>query len=425
MVQGILKRRQQSFMIGSEEQSKILEAELGVEGTKSADARWRIRKDASLSRLSQQRTSAIARLESDEYRNAYHKDVNTLWRESDWVTAPVRDFQDEFQSFEKRFSDTIAKASDKATTATGSSDRDKSSLAIAQRRCQARWEALRYRRQVEQEHADELDKIKKEIFDKLEGQGDSEEKARDSITSMVRVMISKYTRFLDISDKLLAQIGDLDILLDLIRYNEVITVVTVSTSLMPRIEQKIVNTVVQMPKVTHYGGQMGPTLPALSPETVSKRLEEGRTIITYNNVIVTDAYRPGNPYLLFYEPGLSFCTVKFQVSSQSPATKVFLLSHSGTRVSSGNPTTIRVILSVKGPGDASIIRFDQVYSKHLNPDNFAQQWIQIGNLGKGQYELKIELAMGSIAVYWLDYIELADFDESSHWRLQYQELNHD
>ena len=115
IIQGILKRRQQQpSMIGSKEQSKILEAELGIKGTKGADTQQCILKDVSLSRLSQQRTSAIARLESDEYRNAYHEVVNTLWQKSDpqeWITAPIRDFKDEFQLFEKRFSDAIAEAS--------------------------------------------------------------------------------------------------------------------------------------------------------------------------------------------------------------------------------------------------------------------------------------------------------------------------
>ena len=117
--------------------------------------------------------------------------------------------------------------------------------------------------------------------------------------------------------------------------------------------------------------------------------------------------------------------MKFQVALQSPAKKVILLSHSGTSIPSQEPTTIRIILSVKRPGGANIIHFDQVYSKGLNPNDFAQQWIQIGNLGKGQYELKIELAKSSVAVYWLDYVELADFDKSSQWHLQYLELNHD
>lgn len=67
---------------------------------------------------------------------------------------------------------------------------------------------------MEQQHADKLDEMKKKIFDKLMGQ--EEKKVHNSITSMVHIMISKYTQFLDISDQLIMQIGSLDILLDLI-----------------------------------------------------------------------------------------------------------------------------------------------------------------------------------------------------------------
>ena len=88
------------------------------------------------------------------------------------------------------------------------------------------------RRRAEKEHADDLDKLKAKVFGELEGQG--EEKARENITSLARVMISKYIRLLDISDNLVKQTRTLDILLDLIRYNKALTVVTVSAHLLHR-----------------------------------------------------------------------------------------------------------------------------------------------------------------------------------------------
>lgn len=148
----------------------------------------------------------------------------------------------------------------------------------------------------------------------------------------------------------------------------------------------------------------------MTTKGVSERLATGLTVITYRTVRVTDHYRPGNPYLVFTSRGHSSCTVHFQVASQGFAEKVVLLSHSGTHISSGNLTTIQITIKGHEAADTS---FDQVYSKSLNPDGFAQQWVQIGKFGEGRYELKIELKESSSeARYWLDDVELADFDES-------------
>jgi len=58
----VQKHDQPVLRIGTNEESELLSAELDDEGAKSAEKRLRIVKEASSSRLSQQRTWAIARL---------------------------------------------------------------------------------------------------------------------------------------------------------------------------------------------------------------------------------------------------------------------------------------------------------------------------------------------------------------------------
>jgi hypothetical protein len=219
----------------------------------------------------------------------------------------------------------------------------------------------------------------------------------------------------------------LNVLLNLIKYNEVTTVVTVSSDLAFDSEDKIIKAVVQMPNVTHYGGGKEADLPSLSHRRISECLSRGLPVITYAHVSVSELYRRGNPYLLFHTPGESFCSVQFQVASHTLASesKVLLLSHCGTRVEDGQLAMIQITVNRRKDADSTDDTeqtvFDRTYSTDLNHDYPHRQWVQIKDLGLGTYDLKIMLR-GSGTHYWQDYVQLEDSKESNDWCQQYLEL---
>jgi len=73
---------------------------------------------------------------------------------------------------EEPFEERVSKAKTDLVrpTDTGLPDQDRSTLAIAERRCEARWKIFENRRRAEKEHADDLDKLKAKMFGELESE---------------------------------------------------------------------------------------------------------------------------------------------------------------------------------------------------------------------------------------------------------------
>jgi hypothetical protein len=250
------------------------------------------------------------------------------------------------------------------------------------------------------------------------------------VASMLRLMRSRYTRFLVISDDTIRTAGGVNELAVFLRMNTVAVVISVTANLDREEEIDLADAIKDMPNVTAVfddrddcaGPRMLKLIEPSRQQSASSysyspideacrdiadrvgKMPSSTPVVTYHELLVADHHRPGNPYLIFRLPEFSRCEIRFTTTSDT--------CHKDLRVNEDGYEETKVTFTLDNhPFKAR--------SVEATDGRFRWQTLRIPNIPAGEHTLVITFGSGE-KIYRLSNVELIDTDTSvrlatAHW----------
>jgi hypothetical protein len=223
------------------------------------------------------------------------------------------------------------------------------------------------------------------------------------VASMLRLMRSRYTQFLVISDDTIRTAGGVKELAVFLRMNTVAVVISVTANLEGEEEDDLANAIKEMPNVTTVfddrGDRAGPGMLREACHEIADRvgkMPSSTPVVTYHELAVSDHYRPGNPYLVFRSQKHSRCKIRFTTTSDT--------CHKSLRVNEDGYEDTKVTFIL----DNHLFKTRGV---EATDGRFRSQTLRIPNIPDGEHTLVISFGHGE-KEYRLSNVELVDTHDS-------------
>lgn len=237
------------------------------------------------------------------------------------------------------------------------------------------------------------------------------------VASMLRLMRSRYTRFLVISDDTIRTAGSVDELAAFLRMNTVTVVISVTATLNDVEEINLANAIKNMPKVTSVFDDRADRAEPAQQQSASSgscsliekacheiadkigKMPSSIPVITYHELLISDHYRPNNPYLVFKRQN-SRCEIRFTTTSDT--------CHKDLRVNEDGFEETKVMFTLDN-------HTFKARSVEATDGRFRWQTLPIPNIPAGEHTLVISFGFGD-KIYRLSNVELIDTHHSVRLR---------